>query len=383
MRERTTKHGSTFQVMFRDGTKQRSRTFGDAKSARDFEDQIRVLGVKRALAEADEQPVGMTLDQLAEKFWPWKAGRVRSDRTVSDYKRDYANWIQPFLGHMHAASIDESDVQQWVERIETRLSAKSVHDRHALLHGIFKYGSSPTKRHIPLGHNPTVGSELPVKTKKRPEGLRPGEWQALYAALKKINTDAADLAEFLIGSGWRWSEATALSVFEVEDDGKYVSVTMVRVVRRNSEGANVIVRDAKSDAGMRRITLDADVSATVRRRVRNIEPGALVFTTTQGSQWSYSNFHQRFWSKAVVNAKLGRKVTPHMLRHTAVGYLALSGKVSLAEIQRRIGHERIDTTIDIYGGMIEDVKTEALDFMAAMRNAPPVALAAVVDELET
>lgn len=372
MRERTGKDGiTTFQVMFREGSKQRSRTFGDAKSAADFQDAIRVLGVKRALQEAEEKPVGLTLDDIAIKFWEWKATRVRSDRTVADYKRDYANWIQPYLGHLHAATIDEDDVQSWVDGMDGRLSAKSIGDRHSILHGIFKFACSPTRKLIPLGHNPTIGTELPVKRATRPEGLRPAEWQALYAALKTINADAADLAEFLIATGWRWSEATALGSYDVEDDGKYISVTMARVARRDSKGATVIVRDSKSDAGRRRITVDADASKMIRRRMKGLEPGALVFTTTEGSMWNYSHFHARFWSKAVKAAKITRRVTPHMLRHTAVGYLALSGKVSLAEIQRRIGHEKITTTIDIYGGMIEDVKTDALDFMAAMRNAQP------------
>lgn len=382
MRERAANDGTiTYQALFRDGTKQRSKTFATAKAAQDFLDTIRVLGVKRALAEADQQPIGLTLDQVAEQFFEWKAKRVRSDRTITDYRRDYANWIQPFLGHLHASSIDEDDIQKWVSvRMEGKLSAKSIGDRHALLHGIFKFGSSPTRRLIPLGHNPTIGTELPVKRRKRPEGLRPAEWQALYSALHSINPDAADLAEFLIASGWRWSEATALSTFDVEDSGEYVSVTMAQVARRDGTGATQIIRDAKSDAGMRRITLDLEASATVRRRLVGREPGSLVFTTSQGSMWNYSHFRNRFWTKAVAAANLGRTVTPHMLRHTAVGYLALSGKVSQAEIQRRIGHEDIRTTINVYGGMIEDVKTEALDFMAAMRNAKPKTVEASPDD---
>lgn len=372
MRERTGKDGiTTFQVLFREGSKQRSKTFATSKHAQEFADKIRVLGVKRALAEGDEKPVGLTLDDIALKFWDWKATRVRSDRTVADYKRDYANWIQPYLGHLHASTIDENDVQSWVGEMEGRLSAKSIGDRHSILHGIFKFASSPTRKLVPLGHNPAVGTELPVKRPTRPEGVRPAEWQALYAALKTINSDAADLAEFLIATGWRWSEATALGAFEVEDGGTYISVTMARVARRDAKGATVIVNDSKSDAGLRRITVDADASKTIRRRMRGLEPGGLVFTTTQGAMWNYSHFHARFWSKAVKASKIERRITPHMLRHAAVGYLALSGQVSQAEIQRRIGHEKITTTIDVYGGMIEDVRPEALDFMAAMRNAKP------------
>lgn len=384
MRERVSKDGIiTYQVLYRHGSKQSSKTFGDAKSAEDFSDKIRVLGVKRAIEESADQIAGTTLDEIAAGYWEYKATRVRSDRTITDYRRDYANWIAPELGWRPAADIDEDDIQAWVDRMRKAtkilkdetvvpaLSAKSIGDRHAVLHGIFKWASSPRRTLVPLGHNPCIGTELPKKRKKPPQGLRPAEWQALYGALKKRNADAADLAEFLIASGWRWSEATALDAFNVEDDGTYCHVTMSRVARRNGESQTVIVDDGKGDASMRRIKLDADASATVRRRAKAAPHGGLVFTTTQGSQWNYSHFYNRFWTKAKDDAEMTRRITPHMLRHTAVGYLALSGKVSMPEIQRRIGHQSIKTTFDVYGGMIEDVKDEALDFMAAMRNAKP------------
>jgi integrase len=316
MRERVSKDGiTTYQVMFRNGKKQSSLTFADRKSAKAFEDKIRVLGVRRALEEAEPGEGGVTLDELAADYWEYKKTRVRSDRTVADYERDYRNWIAPELGWRPAADIDENDVQAWVERmrkatkvlkdksVAPALSAKSIGDRHAILHGIFKWASAPRQVRVPLGHNPCVGTELPKKRRKPPQGLRPAEWQALYIALKKRNSDAADLAEFLIASGWRWSEATALDAFNVEDNGTYCHVTMSRVARRDAQGRHVLVDDGKGDASMRRIKLDAEASASVRRRLAGRPNGGLVFTTSQGSQWHYSNFYSRFWIKAVEDAK--------------------------------------------------------------------------------
>src|SRR5699024_10544415 len=132
-----------------------------------------------------------------------------------------------------------------------QLSPKSVADRHAILHGIFKWASAPS-RHI-VEHNPCVGTELPKRRRRPPKGLRPAEWQALYAALCQVDTDGADLSHFLISTGWRWSEATALSAYDVEDNGREVHVNVGRVVRRNAAGEFVVVEDTKSDAGMRRI----------------------------------------------------------------------------------------------------------------------------------
>jgi integrase len=201
-----------------------------------------------------------------------------------------------------------------------------------------------------------------------------GEWQALHAALQQISPDAADLAEFLLASGWRWSEATALATQDVEDDGKYVHVSMSQVARRQSDGSTKIVEDAKSTAGRRRLRLDPDASAMVRRRLRNLEPGELLFTTEQRSVWNYSHYRSRFWLKAIDAANLQRRPTIHWLRHTNVGMLN-AADVSLAEIQRRIGHESITTTIDVYGGMIDDITDDALNALAAMRSKAPKELA--------
>jgi integrase len=316
-----------------------------------------------------------TLDTLAEQFFTWKATRVRSDRTVADYRRDYTNWIRPNLGSRAVDGITERDVQSLVDGMAARLSPKSVADRHAILHGIFAWAIAPSRRLVE--HNPCIGTDLPKRVKSQPKGLRPAEWQALYAALVKIDPDGADLALFLLATGWRISEAAALSVFDVEDTGTTLHVNMGRVVRRNAAGEHVIVEDAKSAAGIRRIQLDRETADMVRRRIdRNATvrrattlPNAeLVFTTAKGSQWHSSNFNQRIWKPAVRAAGLSRHPTPHWLRHTSVAWLVMSGKVSLPEIQRRIGHEHISTTIDVYGRLIEDVSTDALEAFAAIRG---------------
>jgi integrase len=61
-----------------------------------------------------------------------------------------------------------------------------------------------------------------------PKGLRPAEWKALHVALCQIDQDAADFALFLAWTGWRFSEAAALSSYDVEDYGDSLYVTMGR-----------------------------------------------------------------------------------------------------------------------------------------------------------
>lgn len=373
------KDGSiTWRVRFRD-TEISPRTGKPLQSSETFDKQSEAerfagllaagLSAAEALRQMDLEmhpQTRMTLDQLAEQFFAWKATRVRSDRTVHDYRRDYTNWIKPTLGHRAADSITERDVQELIDSMNGHLEAKTIVDRHAILHGILSWACGAARGY--LDHNPCVGTELPKRRKTPPKGLRPAEWHALYPALRQIDGDGADFALFLLSSGWRFSEAAAVTGFDIEDDGLRVVVNMGRVLRRNAAGQHVLVDDGKSDAAIRRLTLDPESSSMVRRRMDAVAGDALVFTTKTGRQWHSSNFNERIWQPAVTAAGLTRHPTPHWLRHTNVAWLVMGGQVSLPEIQRRIGHEHISTTIDVYGRMIEDVSTDALDAFAAVRD---------------
>jgi len=374
VRERTPKTGpTTFSVLYREGGRQRSKTFADRKSAMRLVKLMDTLGIDRGLAAfAEERPgqaVGPTLDQLAEQ---WFASRVRdlTPRALADYRRDYANYIQPYFGHRGAASITELDVQAWVDRDLARLSPKTASDRHALLHGIFKWASQRKRALIP--HNPCLETDLPKRTKKPPKGLTLPEWLALRDAAYRVDEDAADLIVFMATTGFRIGEATALQAGAVDDSGPKMYVTVTHV-NRKGEG---LVEGAKSDAGLRRLQMLPECARMLRRRIVGKGPGDLVFTNPHSplTLWEPSTFRKRWWSKAVKLAGLeARNPTPHWLRHTHVMLCHLAG-MSLPEIQRRVGHTDIKTTINVYGRMIDDMPDDvAARLDALMTGNLPVA----------
>jgi integrase len=377
-----------FPVKLRDGTtrwrvrlrdparrKETSETFATKAEAQKFCDTVAVLGAAEAIARlgaAYAEQAGPTVDELFHGFIDWKATRVRSDRTVADYRRDYRNWIQQPFGGRYAVHVTEQDVQAWVESMVGRLSPKSIADRHSILFGIYGYGIRTKK----VVRNPCIGTDMPKRPKSKPKGLRPAEWQALHIALRQMDADAADLALFLVSTGWRFSEATALSTYDVEDYGDGdVWVTMGWVIRRNAAGQHERVEDSKSDAGARRIRLGKAAAATVRRRLDTAPPGSLLFTTKQGSQWHHGNFLNRMWKPAVKAANLERNPTPHWLRHSQVYWLDMAG-APVTQIQKRIGHEHIETTTGTYGSMIGDVSPAVLDALDKFIGETPAAIEA-------
>lgn len=378
IRERTSASATTYQVLFRHGSKQRSKTFENKKAAETFAIRIDLDGVEAALASLKPPPPpGITVGEVATRWFEARQADVDSGaltpRVLSNYRRDYANWIGPTFGHLPAKSVTELDVQAWVDKIKTRKgsSPATVATRHSILHGIFRWASDPRRALVP--RNPCVGTELPKRVRKPPKGLRLPEVHALIASARKINPDGADLIEFLAGTGWRIGEAKALTVAQVDDDGDTVYVTMERVWRREAG----FVASAKSAAGYRRLRLLSAATAVVRRRVVGKAPGDLVFTTKSGTPWEDSNFRRSCFGPAAKAAGLvgERRPTPHWLRHSHV-FICHAAGMSMAEIQRRIGHEDIRMTINIYGRLIDDMNDDVATRLDALLT--PAALPAVV-----
>ena len=380
----TAKDGTvTWKVRIRHNGRETSETFPNRSAADIFCADVKGHGVDYAIRlrdRADRERRGHTLDQVLDDYLEWLAPRVKSDRTVKDYRRRYELAIRPHLGSRPVVALAQADVRDWIDKLVAarHLSPKSIADRHALLHALVKHA---------MGHgwadvDACADTDLPKRRKGQPRGLRPAEWQALHSALRVIDRHAADLAEFLLGTGWRWGEATALSVWDVEDDGQRVWVTVTQVMRRGATGRARIVEDAKSDAGLRRVQLDRETATMLRRRMIEATSGGLVFTTGTGAAWHHSHFRSRAWEPAVKAANLARHPTPHWLRHTHVAWLAQGGMVSLPELQARLGHASIQTTIDVYGRMISDVRPEALEAFAAVRSGRPAIEAAARDAMD-
>ena len=363
----------TYRVLFRYNRKSCSETFSTARDAKTFCADIESRDVHYALKvlHATEKEATNKLDLIAAEFFDWKLNKVRSDRTVADYRRDYNNWISPTFGHRGAGAIDEQEIQKWVDQLskgidgKKKLSPKSVKDKHAILFSIFSFANAPS-RHL-VDRNPCIGTDLPKARKLQPKGLKPAEWIALHSALRTIDPHAADLAAFMLATGLRWSEAVAISSYDIWDENGTVYVTVSHVARRDASGAYPIVEDTKSAAGARRLAIDSETAEMVARRIDRIKGDGLVFTTHAGNQWNHGNFWNRAWIPAVEVAGITRKPTPHWLRHTHVAWMAMRG-ASLPELQSRIGHASIKTTIDVYGKMVTDVSSKTLEGFAAMRD---------------
>lgn len=355
IKEYERRDGTSFYVMFRLGKKQTSRPFDSRKEAEKFKAAVDAIGAAAAVEMLDAKLSSRTVASL---FAEWLEHK-RPGMTIEahrDYERQYAKWIEKPLGWRDAELLTEKDVQAWVDKtLRPNLGPKSVAKQHALLHGMYKWASSKTVGYIE--NDPCTETDLPRLKKKPPRGLTIPELRAMLdAGPREGLSDAADVIAVMAGTGWRPGEVLGLLAgsIEIMPNG-YVYATMTNVYRR-SEG---IVEDGKTEAAGRRLRVMGEGAAVLARRIvgRGINDPVFPHPRT-GKPWRPAGFTRDWWPKVVAAANLtDRGPTPYWLRHTHVAICHAAG-MTLPEIQRRIGHEHISTTIDVYGRMIDGMSDD-------------------------
>ena len=99
---------------------------------------------------------------------------------------------------------------------------------------------------------------------------------------------------------------------------------------------------------MRTITLPRSLAPELRAAAAGKRQDDLVLTTTTGRRISQPLFWRKAWRPAVDAAGLEPRPRVHDLRHSHASALIAAG-IPLPVIQRRLGHESIQTTVDVYG----------------------------------
>jgi integrase len=170
------------------------------------------------------------------------------------------------------------------------------------------------------------------------------------------------LAEVLIGSGVRISEALALRIGDLELDDSGGVIVVYRSRKKASFGST------KSDR-FRSVEIGPRTSLALRTQIarrRDFDPGfaddGLVFVMpvrgrkrSQG-RWESAGFAEamerttvsRDWHKQALQDAALRDMPLHALRHTAAASRLAAGN-SLMYVQRQLGHADIGTTERYYG----------------------------------
>lgn len=283
------------------------------------------------------------VDQFLEGYF---STCQRSDKTIRAYSLDLGQFCTFRGARQDLRGVLPEHLEEWAEELkEVEYAPTSIRRKFASLKVFFNY----CVRKRMISYSPTSHLRLDLAPSKvLTRALTQGEMEQILQQARSEYRVASErgegspeeflalrnwiLIEILYGTGIRVGELVGLRMGDfLDEDGAFVI---------NGKG------------GRQRLSFLPDVQALERcRRYRSLrieemqgQGSAAVPLFTVGAGMSLTTHHvTRLLSSFARTGGVGRRVTPHMVRHTAATLLLRNG-ADLRVIQEYLGHSSIATT---------------------------------------
>lgn len=345
---RTTGGEPRWKVRYRSAGVETSQTFRRADHANTFSALLASAPGQHGVSTALAWLTGLEKADTAETFSQWFDTYLSQltgiqPRTRDDYAAMHRRYLAD-LDPLPLPLVTRAHVAAVVNRLEREgLSPKTIKNVIHMLSSVMALAVDDGH----LTRNPVKRVRLPRQQLAEHEArfMTHDEAAALVAATE---AHYRPLVVFLLGTGLRWSEATALQSRHV--DLAAGTVRVQRAWKRIPGGWEV--GPPKSRKANR--TVNAAVPALVAVAPLLGKPSELVFATPTGKVVRHSNFYTRVWLPACERAGLDPRPTIHDCRHTHASWL-LSDGISIEAVQDQLGHESAETTRKVYAKLLPAV----------------------------
>lgn len=343
----------------------------DADQARQLIDDLGPAKAREILKIVQAPARAQTLEQYLSKYIDHLTGTKPG--TPKKYRSYLRNDMQT-IGTIPLTALTSADVARWINTMNqpdetgTRPSGKTIANKHGFLAGAL----NAAVRQGVIKSNPCESTRLPRWDRKEMVFLERDEFKILLQAVPEY---WRPLVEFLVSSGCRWSEATALKPAAVN-----VAAGTVRITKAWEEG-----EEGGYEYGVPKTQKSVRTINVPKRVLEQLDlSGEWVFTNSGRGKGQFAggviaddqgpvrihSFNPNVWYPAIARARkngLPSKPRVHDLRHTCASWLIQAGR-PLPAIQAHLGHENITTTVNVYGHLDRSSgqgNADAIDAMLA------------------
>ncbi len=264
-----------------------------------------------------------------------EAERGLSPNTRSAYRSDllqFAAYCETDTGIDDASSVDLIHIRGFLADLFERISPASLERKVSALRSFFRF---LVKRGI-VENNPALGVDLPKKDRRAPEIFTVDEiFRLLDGAFGEDALGRRDRAiwELLYACGVRVSELVGLSPEDVSFEREEI-----RVLGKGNKERIVPVGDKARKALSDYLPFREELLSAHPKWAC---PEAL-FLNYRGGRLTRRGV-ERVIDQTMLRIGAGRKIGPHVIRHTFATHL-LDGGADLRTIQELLGHRSLSTT---------------------------------------
>ena len=333
-------------------------------------------------AVVDGTHIERSRSTLGEYLRDWlPACRNIRPNTARDYSVSIHKHITPHLGSVRLQSVDRLQIRGLYRKLaESGLSEKTVHNIHICLHKALQDAVDDGL----LRRNP--GEKAHAKPKDRPEMLTwsPEELAAFLASAAQDR----DLALYHVAAatGMRRGELLGLRWRDVDLDAARLEVRQ----QFTRQGSGLGFGPPKSKKSVRTIDLDEETVALLReqherQRFDRRASGSgyrsdldLVFCRPGGSPEDPNVVGRRF-ARQVRKLATVPQIALHGLRHTHATLLLEAG-VDVKTVSERLGHDNVQTTLELYGHVTARMRSNAAARFGTLLSAARTPVAVTIAE---
>ena len=329
-------------------------------------------------------------ESLAEFWFSHFKTWVSSQNTINRVRGYLDTYIIPQFGNYKPEQIEASDIQLWLNRLvkkakqaiesgKKRAPKGSAKDFGAMAHkmsDIFDFGIT----NCSLKTNPAKTIKIPPKPKAIKERimvLHDEDLKLWLAYLDTLPNTRANrrfkiICNTLLASALRINELLALEITDLDFETNEIIVNKTLMWKSankklNQKGGIICKNSPKTDAGNRRVAVPISTLEGLREfhqemnlyfKEHHLPRSKLIFPTIYGNYMCDRN------ERATLKKRLIELGLPnygfHLFRHTHASMMLNAG-TNWKELQHRMGHKSITTTMDTYAELAPKKKFEAVD----------------------
>jgi integrase len=338
------KRGTGWRVRWREGDRNRARTFDRKADAQAFEAEVRRRSRAGDLVALDAGRE--TLQEFAEEWWRLHAVPNLAPSTLGSYAALWDAHVLPRLGAIRLRDLDPQMIASLRAELTTHgLKPASVRKVMVILQGVLE--RAVEWRRIPA--NPCRAVRKPTQRRERTvHPLAPEQVERLRTHLleRGLRRDAV-LVSLLAYAGLRPGEALALTWGHIRE-------RTILVERALALGELKTTKTGRTRTVRLLAPLAADLSEW---RIAQGRPpdDVLVFPGLGGGAWSDDAW--RYWRRRIFGPA-GRatglaNARPYDLRHSFVSLLLAEG-ANVVEVARQAGHSPT-MTLSTYAHLFEEL----------------------------
>jgi len=380
VREVQRKNGRAYEVLWRQGTSKKQRTFSVQREAERF-----------ALKVENEIAAGNSTEPLVRNTKTFRevakaavtADRAnRKQKTLDGYEVAFRVHVFPALGTRRISTITAQDIQGFLADLRAKPKANGQSRSETSVLGTYKAVAKVfgyAMKHRPITYNPCVAVEKPRADTQEAHFLSPAEVEQL-ATILDAQPPYGLMVRLCSYVGLRAGELAALRIRDIDLLHKEVRVhlnmthTSVGYVTATPKTAN-----SKREVPILVDSLLRDLEGYLAGHPRRSDPDAGLWpgkvkghsTLTYDRPFDPKGFY-RYTFKPAVRTLGMPDLKLHELRHTFATLILESGIFTMFDLSRMMGHASQTITDRVYGHLRKkDYSDQRARFSAFLSGASP------------